>query len=256
MKKSIILFIAATGIAVSLYLFPSLYGNVIMKDNNQPADGLSKLWIGKRDLRPVKPLDSEITIVKIIGNSHDLFLNVGQADSSTLNSREVNRYRYYIHQDTLFIEMKGNGNLFVETKDKIKEFIIQNTNLRVVCQGEYPALKIALDQQTRANITSSEAFKGAFVTIDSLDIKAADESVINLAAIKAHQIKAQIDNAEMNYDSSLHVDTMVVALNGRSTVKSSNHTEEQKVKNLTISGNQQYFKKEFAGKGVQIITKP
>lgn len=65
-----------------------------------------------------------------------------------------------------------------------------------------------------------------------------------------------LENAVLSYNANVEADSLLVTLKERSTVASQNRDVINQINNLVISGDKQYFKKEFAGKGVDVIVQP
>ena len=251
MKKSILYLIVGTVVAISILYFPNLYGIVQLREDNRPANALSRLWMGTRDLRIVKPLTTQVTVLRVEGNGHQIGLHIQPGNTNFMNSSDVHDYRVERVGDTLILHA-SNGfdahiSLAVPPKEVIFNKVIGSLNYRF----DQTSLKLVANQHTRLTVRGGQG-RERRPHLDSIALTVNERSVVNLSELEVTDLSAIIQNGEVNYTTSLKADSIHADLRGKSTIKSDKREDNQQVKHLVVSGNAGFFKNEFAGRGVSI----
>lgn len=253
MKTSNILFIVAIITAILSIRFSDSWGRVQMTTDNKPVNTTSNLWSKIYDLKITQKLPKPVKHLKFLGNGNRISLGIEENEDSKLFSQTPQAFTYAIHADTLVIDVL-HDYAFIVLKQAIPVEQIALHQVRVDVNG-FNQEKLSVDAQKESHFSIASGWGDQEKTqnITYLDIYATERSSVNLGRLKVNTASATIENSVLNYDPNIKVDSLFVTLDGRSTVLSNDRHVVNEVKNIIISGNKQYFKKEFAGKDVRIM---
>lgn len=251
MKKSILYFSIATLFGISIWYFPSLSGEVILNQKEEPVGLFSKLWAAGRPIKLTQSYPEGIRVLKIDahGNSLNLLLNKGD---NSYYSRDLKKFTASISKDTLIIQMKGLASFFVTDNGNLEKIIIDQANAGISMGAAKELLTLELNNCKDINLTQSNKVNFA---LSHLQLNLRGKSKLNLGEGRLKSITAQLSDAELNYSNKLSVDTAYVNLQGRSTVKSTDAGSVQELKTLLLNGNKQFFKANLIGKNVALVLK-
>lgn len=253
MKTSNILFSAAIITAILSIRFSDSWGGVQMTTDNKPVNTTSNLWLKIYDLKITQELPKPVKHLKFLGNGNRISLSIEENEDPRLFSRTPQAFTYAIHADTLVIDVI-HDYAFIVLKQAVPVEQITLHQVRLDASGfNQEELSVNVQKESHLSIASDWRDQEKTRNITYLDIYATDRSSVNLGRLKVNTASATIENSVLNYDPNIKVDSLFATLHGRSTVLSNDRHVVNEVKNIIISGNKQYFKKEFAGKGVRIM---
>ena len=262
MKMSLIYIILAACIFVAVVFIPGLTGKASLKQGKDPADWLSEIILGNKDLNPEKTIYEPFDTIEILGNSHDLTLKINTKDSNKIRSNSVFNYDAEVKNKTLTIKTKNNDSYIALDINKPKMVISFNDTKVILEIGGLKTQKLTLiaNEKTELFVSGRKEIVNATIggsyvsnSIDSLYIQGQDKSTLTLTDIKSNIIKGQLSDAEMAYEPNIQTDSMIVNLQGKSVVRATDPHLQQMLGNLKITGDKIYFKNYSAGVQVNVI---
>lgn len=256
MKTSNILFSAAIITAILSIRFADSWGQVRMTTDNKPVNTTSNLWLKIYDLKITQKLPKPVKHLKFLGNGNRVSLNIEEKEDSELFSQTPQAFTYAIHADTLVIDVV-HDYAYIMLKQAIPVEQITLHQVRLDANGfNQEELSVNAQKESHFSIVQNWRDLKNSQNIGYLDLCATECSSINLKKLKVNTASAVIENSVLNYNPDINIDSLSVTLRGRSTVSSNNRHVVNEVKNLIVSGDKQYFKREFAGKDVDVTIGP
>ncbi len=263
MKTSnILLSIAAILVLIWLNI-PALTGKITLTDKGTPVNGLSKFWQDKYDIALHREIQNTMKHIKIIGDTDHysrIYLNLYPISDSTkarpnkLFSESPQNFSYKTVKDTLILTVKGYANINIHHREEISSITGVNNCYLTLGKLQQRDVDISADNKSTVRFYPGQSDKRFHM--NNMTVKASNGSKIELIDLKADKISAQIMNGLLEYDSSVSIDTLNIKLAGKSSVRTlSEENATVGLKNLIISGDKTYFKPDFVGKGVTVVSR-
>ncbi|PRD47318.1 hypothetical protein [Sphingobacterium haloxyli] len=258
MKTSHTLFALTVLLATLSAVFFGSMGNVKMTHENQPINTLSKLWMKQYDLKVTHELSQPARYLKVIGNgtASRTYIHIQKTEHPSLFSMTPQNFTHEIKNDTLFIYTTNNYNTInIRQQTPIEQIILRQENAFIMGINQ-DRLSIDVQESSSLNLGDNWYNREKLDSISHLNLLAADRSNVRLSKLEIKKATVKLENAVLNYDASVEADSLMVSLKERSTVSSKNQGVINQVNNLIVSGDKQYFAKEFAGKNVDVVILP
>lgn len=277
MKKSNITLLLSFAFAMAYFLFPAVFGSISVDQQGKPTDFMSKFWL---NMSPKTNLEFEQAInhIKIIGSEEaTISLVINKGNGYRLNSKDMHNFNYKFHKDTLEIRLKKENTYLeleqptpihtiscanktdlqlipIETRDSLQKLAITLEDNSTLKMGEYTK---------KYGYATSSANQGP-VTIKNLELHLSNQSSAYLGSIQTDKCIAKLTDAFLNCERSDKIDSLKIQLNGKSTIKNTTPTMDNRgnisvkdnnssnIGHLIVSGNMEYFNKKFIRPNTQI----
>lgn len=256
MKKSTLYFSITTGIVACLLYFPSLTGSVVLDENEQPTDFLSKLWAGNKKISLTHAYGDNIRVLKIENAARwSTKVTVREGENKYLGA-QPNSYIPRNSGDTLILKVTDGAYFDVQTAGNLKTVVISKTDAHIDISNLHRSISIEATNSSNVRLNlPALAKEDTTVRQKDLQLAVAGKSVLTLINGGVKNLQARVENGELNYSNAVVIDSANVQLVGRSIVKSAAITEAHKLRKLVVSGDKQYFKRELTGNDVQLHVK-
>lgn len=255
MKTSNILFILTIIVAYLVIRYYDSVGKVTMTRDNQPTNTLSEFWLKMYDLKVTQELPESVKQIKILGNGiRTIHLNILKSEKPSLLCMSPQNFKYSIEVDTLIIHNTGGLSAHITLQQPLPIEHITVYQAKVYASGFHQD-KLSITAQKDGHFSTGGDTRSRKDSVAYLDIYATERSSVDLTELRMNSASAVIENAVLSYDAKTEADSLRVMLKKRSTVTSQDRDVVNQINNLIVSGDKQYFKKEFIGKGVNVITK-
>lgn len=253
MRKSILYFSITTGILACLLYFPSLTGSVIVDENEQPTDLLSKLWAGNKKISLTHAYGDNIRVLKIENAARwSTQVMIREGENKYLGG-QPNNYKSSISGDTLILKITDGTYFEVQSAGNLKTVVISKTDARIDISNLHRFINIEATNSSNVMLNLPALAKEDTVARQKdLQLAVAGKSVLTLINGGVKNLQACVDNGELNYSNVVVIDSANVQLEGRSIVKSTAAESENKLKKLIVTGDTKYFKPELIGQNVQL----
>ncbi len=254
MKTSHILFAIALFMGILATFYIELIGNIKMTTENKPTNSISAFWLRFYDIKVTQEFSKPIRYVKVTGGKDkDLYLNIQKApaDKSSLYSSNPQNFIYQIVNDSLLIHIESRfANITLHQNVPLASIEARQVN---VCLNNIIQDQLHIVAIDNAHFYVSKPFERSDQrdSIGELTVHAANASNVWLDNLIVNNSNTVMNDAVLNYTSSTQMDSLTVQLHGRSTVTS--NFNESRIASIRISGNKEYFKKEFLGNGAKSI---
>ncbi|MBD1434833.1 hypothetical protein H8B06_18560 [Sphingobacterium sp. DN00404] len=256
MKTSTILFILAFIIGYIAIRFFDSWGQVSMTMDNQPTNALSKFWLQMYDLRVTQELEKPVKHVKSKGRGERIYLEIQQHEESLLFSRSPQAFTYSRDGDTLIIyNTEQYTHILLRQPIPLDQITLHQAKA-FVAGFHQEKLSVAVHDGGSLYTNFSNRDNAGIDSVSHLQVYATTGSSVNLNRLTGSTVSATLDNAVLNYGAETKVDSVFAKLHGRSTVSSNNRDAVNQIGHLVVSGNKEYFRKEFIGKAVDVNVRP
>ena len=258
MKTSSILFISTIMMLTLTLVFQITLKDAEISYDNKPLNSLSKFWMDRYDIHVQQSFAKPIKYLKIAGNDQEshTYITIKENKQPGLFSSTPLSFTHELHGDTLILRPIAGAYSAIEIKQPRSTAL----ELLTLARGDATIngfredeLTLHVSEGSTLLVGSAYARSNERNRIGKLHLYVKNSSTVSLDKFMSNTVEANLENGILKYTAGVEVDTMQVNLKGRSTVLAQQAEVVNQVKNLFISGNQTYFKKERVGKNVGII---
>ncbi|MFD2557211.1 hypothetical protein [Sphingobacterium tabacisoli] len=271
MKKSNIILLLSIVFAVLYFLCPSVFGVISIDQKGNPTDIMSKFWFNLYPRNISLDSDQTISHIKIIGSKDaTLSLEINKGAKQHMKSDDQQNFEYKLYKDTLEIKLK-NGESYLHLEQPMPIQSISCTNkaglnlIPVQSTDSLAQLTVTLadncvlrtGEYTRnyGNGTISRTYGPT--KIRNLTLNLSNQSKAYLNGIQTEECTANLTDAFLNCQQSIHIDSLKIHLSGKSAIKNIylptdsrwnaevRPSNDPNIGHLMVSGDQTYFNKKL-----------
>lgn len=264
MKKSHILFASTLTLLLAVACIPQLVGLIKYDHENKPADFMSRFWAENFSRDNGEMILEDFHYIHIEGQGQlegqkQTFFVVKKSQSDTAKAWHVSprSVKMEVKNDTLYMKLLSQyGNYFeLGVPNSIHQLTVNQAKLSAGFEEDL-VNDMQLNILGGSDFSFSPPYRDEGDTIQrvipNLRFSISGKSRVFVGEYYVEGLHADLQDGLLRYSHNLKVDTMDVKLTGKSSVSSIGRNENNQIGLLNVSGNKEYFRKEFVGQNVQL----